>query len=117
MRSVGAALLLSVTAVAAAASPLVLPLRDTDGWSMEVPVKAGARTTIQVTRGVARIERQDRNGAFEIARVGTVVTVAVKAGTPTGTTSCFKIHTPRKTAYTLCPAVDVNVPAQAFVLR
>lgn len=110
-----ASLLLSTTALASA--PLTLPLRDTDGWSLEVPVKAGQRMTVLVPRGLTRLERLDRHAAFTLTQNGKLVSVTVKGGTPAGTTSCFKIHTGRATAYTLCAAVDTSVPTQHYQLK
>lgn len=110
-------LLLVTAGLASAAPALTLPLRETDGWSLEVPVKAGARLNVDVRRGFTRIERLDRHAAFSFTRTGNTLHVGVKAGTLPGTTSCFKIHTARATAYTLCAAVENSVPAQMFILK
>ncbi len=117
MPKLSAILLFLVAGLASAAPALTLPLRETDGWSLEVPVKAGKVLNVDVRRGFTRVERLDRHAAFTFTRTGNTLHVGVRAGTLPGTTSCFKIHTARATAYTLCAAVENSVPAQTFILK
>lgn len=72
-------LLLVLVSLASAAPALTLPLRETDGWSLEVPVKAGKVLNVDVRRGFTRVERLDRHAAFNFTRTGNTLHVGVKS--------------------------------------